>query len=160
MGWRERRCSARMGAVCGPGLPIPLGRIGEETLRPVYTRPRRKASPESFHYRAITFDLWTNPQLTVAERAVYITLCFYATPQRDTDGFPAWRCFPSNATIADASGLGERSVSRAIARLEHFGWLSVEQELGGLRWITLPRANEHIVWRAKPRRLRLVRQGG
>jgi hypothetical protein len=59
---------------------------------------------------------------TSARKAVLMVLANYA----DQDG----TCWPAQATIAEETELGERTVRRALAELEADGWITREHRLG------------------------------
>src|SRR5215216_163282 len=64
----------------------------------------------AFAYYANAWALAIEHELTAIERAVLLALADHA----DQDG----RCFPSQQRLATFAGTGERSVRRALKRLE------------------------------------------
>lgn len=69
---------------------------------------------------------WTNPEYTLNEKAVFITLKTYARAKGS--------CFPSQSSIATVTGISRSTVSKVLNRLEEIGAIvSIERntETGG-----------------------------
>lgn len=88
----------------------------EKHQHPFQVKPQTKMSIK------IMSSVWDSNTKSAAQRLVLLRLADHA----DTNG----ECWPSQANIAEACGLTERSVRAAISGLEEDGHISIKQRTG------------------------------
>ena len=75
----------------------------------------------NYRFGIVSYDVITDPDLSMKAKAVYSILCIYANKNR--------KCWPSIATIADTSGVSYRTITRALRELKNKKYIKREKGL-------------------------------
>ena len=62
-------------------------------------------------------DFYPMQTMTASELKVFMSLLFFASKPRLEKGYTVRRCFPHQRTLANITGLSEKTVNRAIKKL-------------------------------------------
>tara|TARA_R110000824_G_scaffold273610_2_gene462100 strand:+ start:258 stop:509 length:252 start_codon:yes stop_codon:yes gene_type:complete len=75
----------------------------------------------NYRFGIVSYDVITDPNLSMNAKAVYSILSIYANKNR--------KCWPSIATVADTAGVSYRTVSRALRELRNKNHIKRERGL-------------------------------
>ncbi len=82
-------------------------------------------------------QIFEDPRLRPIEKLVYLGLTYFVNNETQA-------CFPSIAKLKEITGLGRRSIIKALHRLEELGYIHIERNSGGSSTYYLLNTNQNV----------------